>query len=216
MHLFKGWQLISRPGAKYYTNRVEFIDTVIKNKTPKILDVGAGGLSSNIPDKYQPMSRYIYQTVGRDNYAALEYDPERAEIMEKKFGVPNIQVGDIVNHKTQDRFDVIYCGLILPVVYDLDAALSNIRQLLRPNGALVLDFPNFMFYRNIARYAYKSKTRLDCDKFHWHHETVDSLTKKLEKKDFRVLETSFIAGNRQPFFMPAKYAEFIGSISVPN
>jgi SAM-dependent methyltransferase len=216
MHLFEGWQLISRPGTKYYANRVEFIDTVIKNKTLKILDVGAGGLSGNIPEKYRPMSRYIYQTVGRDNYTALEYDPAGADVMEKKFGVHNIQVGDIANYKSQDRFDAIYCGLILPVVYDLDAALSNIRQLLRPNGILICDFPNFMWYRNIARYAYKSKTRLDCDKFHWHHETVDSLAKKLEKKNFRVIETSFIAGNRQPFFMPAKYAEFIGSIAVSN
>ena len=216
MPLFKDWQLISRPGANYYANRVEFIDTVIKNKALKILDVGAGGLSGNIPEKYRPMSRYIYQAVGQNNYSALEYDPAGAEVMQNKFGVNNIQVGDIVNYKSQDRYDVIYCGLILPVVYDLDMALSNIRQLLRPDGVFALDFPNFMWYRNIARYAYKSKTRLDCDKFHWHHETIDSLAKKLEKKGFKVTESSFIAGNRQPFLMPAKYAEFIGFKAVPN
>ena len=216
MPLFKDWRIISRLGTTYYANRVEFIDTVIKNRSIKILDVGAAGLSENIPEKYRPMSRYLYQNIGGSNYAALEFDPARAEVIENKFGVHNIQIGDIVNYKSQDRFDLVYCGLVLPVVYNLDMAFSNIKQLLRPEGVLVLDFPNFMWYRNIARYMYKSKTRLDCDKFHWHHETIDSLAKKLEKNGFKVIENSFIGGNDQPILMPAKYAEFIGFKAVPN
>ena len=144
--------------------------------------MGAGELSGSISEKYRPMSRYIYQAVGRNNYSALEYDPADAERMQNKFGVNNIQVGDIVTYKSQDRYDVIYCGLILPVVYDLDMALANIRQLLRPDGVLVFDFPNFMWYHNIARYAYKSKTRLDCNKFHWHHETIELVAQEAGTK----------------------------------
>jgi 2-polyprenyl-3-methyl-5-hydroxy-6-metoxy-1,4-benzoquinol methylase len=188
MPSFAGWALFTKPGTTYYANRIDFIDTVIKDKKLKVLDVGAGGLSGNIPEEHRPMSRYLYQYLGDQNYSGLEHDPVKAEVMRMKYGVRNIHVGDIMNYKGEHSFDVVYCGLVLPYVYDLNLAFCNIKAHLRPGGVFVMDFPNFMYYRSIARYVYKSMSRLDCDKFHWHHETIDSLAKKIEFSGFKISE----------------------------
>ncbi len=203
------------PWPRAYRNRIEFIDSFIRvQQFGRLLDVGAGGLSGNVPEPCRPMARYIVSTVGADRYLALELDSSKAERLRKEFGVPNVSVGDLTTFWPDSPVDVVFAGLVFVAVPRVDEALDNIRRNLKSGGWLLLDHPNLYSWRNLIFSIRQGRSRPDQDPNHCFDATWTTWAKKLAQHGFLVQETAYLGGMRDPRFMPARFREFIGLKAV--
>lgn len=173
------------PCPRAYRNRIEFIDSFIcVQPFIRLLDIGAGGLSGNVPESCRPMARYIANTVGPDRYLALELDSSKAERVQKRFGVPNVRVGGLTTFWPASPVDVAFEALVFVAVRRIDDALDNIRRNLRSGGWLLLDHSNLYSWRNLIFAVRQGRLRPDQDANHCFDATWQPGRENLLNMDF--------------------------------
>lgn len=203
------------PWPRVYRNRIGFIDSFIRTQSfNRLLDIGAGGFSGNVPEAFRPMARYIANTVGADRYLALEMDEAKADRLRTRFGVPNVKTGDLTTFKPELPVDAVFAGLVFVCVRRVDDALDNIRSYLGPGGWLILDHTNLYAWRNILFAIRQGRSRPDQDAHHCFDATWTTWPKKLSQHGFILRETAYFGGMRDPSFIPARFREFIGLKAV--
>lgn len=77
----------------------------------------------------------------------IDYSPEAIAFCRRR-GLTNVVEGDICNLPFPDEsFDAVICSSVLyhAWIVDLDRALSEMRRVLRPGGALFINVPAFKF-----------------------------------------------------------------------
>jgi hypothetical protein len=194
-----------------YRHRVNFIDSFIRHQHfERILDVGAGGLSPNIPREFRPMARHISRAVGQKRYMALEVDAFKANRLQAEFAVTDVYVGDLATFQPDRPVDAVYAGLVFQSIARVEVVLDNIRSFLSPNGWIVVDCPNLYWWQSILYFLRKGLLRTDQNPYHRSDATLATLVKTLHYAGFRVEEGSYIGGIKDPFLLPSRFREFIG------
>jgi hypothetical protein len=194
-----------------YRNRVDFVNSFINHQHFEcILDVGAGGLSPNIPRAFRPMARHISRAVGQTRYMALELDPFKANRLQAEFCVNNVYVGDLATFRPDRPVDVIYAGLVFQSIPRIEVVLDNICGFLSPNGWIVVDCPNLYWWQSIVYFLRKDLLRTDQNPYHRLDSTWATLVKTFHYAGFRVEEVSYIGGLRDSLILPSRFREFIG------
>lgn len=100
-------------------------------KGRKLLDIGCG-------TGYFPafMKQKGYSVAG------VEKDPKARAFAEKEFGIRVYSPADFLDHKIEDKFDVISLWHVLEHLDDFDLYLDKILKQLSPGGSLVVALPN--------------------------------------------------------------------------
>jgi ubiquinone/menaquinone biosynthesis C-methylase UbiE len=198
---------------KEYKNRIEFVNSFIFNDDISLLDIGGGGMSPNIPNKFRPMSKYISENINKsEKYLAMEIDDKKANRMKDIFNITNVLCDNIVTNTTIDNnsFKIVYSGLVFQYIWEIDLALQNIHRILDKNGVLYFDVPNTLYYRNILRYMIRGKSLLDTDNFNQINFSIPIIEKILNRNKFKIQEVSFIKGLKDNIIIPKNMYEFIG------
>jgi SAM-dependent methyltransferase len=194
-----------------YRNRVDFIESAIRsNNFNSILDIGAGGMSGNIPKKFRPMAAHISRIAGPERYTALELDPFKANRLKDVFGVSNIHIGNLETFSPDKTFDIVFAGLVLQSVSQIDIAIKNLKRLLSQNGLLIFDCPNVYWWGNLVYYIRKGISRLDQNPTHLFDATITTWAKRLVHNGFILNEIGYVGGMKDPIWIPPKFREFIG------
>ncbi|MCX7546585.1 class I SAM-dependent methyltransferase [Xanthomarina sp. F1114] len=117
------------------------------------------------------------------------------------FGIePNKQARDIANKKTKNAvfnveqllefeknsFDVITLWHVLEHLPNLEKQISNLQELLKPEGTLVIAVPNYKSYD--ALYYKKFWAAFDVPRHLWHF-SQESISNLISKKDMKVVKT---------------------------
>jgi ubiquinone/menaquinone biosynthesis C-methylase UbiE len=118
----------------------------------RCLEVGAGAGS---------IARWLSAVVGESGkVVAVDLEPRFID----KINLPNVEVlkADIQNLALEDNsFDLIHARYLLIHILDFRLALTRMLQLLKPNGWLVLEEPDFSAARAIAGQEIESVNRVN-------------------------------------------------------
>jgi len=113
-------------------------------KNGSILDIGCsyGGFLSK-------MKKLGWKVKG------IELNKKSAEWGKRNFGLEILNT-DIDHFKTNEKFDVITMGMLLEHVYSPKKVLKKVKNLLKPNGILIMSLPNFGGFeaKLYGKYAY--------------------------------------------------------------
>ncbi len=186
----------------------------------KILDVGCGSgrISKSLIEK------------GYD-VTAIDTDCKAVEITEKK-GIISF-VADISEYQTNQKFDCIILGDILEHIEDDKSAMRKIRNMLTPNGCIIVNVPAYqaLFSKHDVslghkrRYSNKElKTKLKESGFtieyfrHWNLLALPiTIYIKLSKKDYpheQVSNMKFLSKLLEKWLLAESKINFLFGISI--
>lgn len=118
----------------------------------------------------------------------IEFEPALARMARDRYGV-EVVVGDAVSAPVDGPFDVITMWHVLEHLPDPLAAIERARELLVPNGRLVVSVPNNDSWQ--ARLGGDDWLHLDIPR-HIYHFTPGSLTLLVERAGFRALRVGHL------------------------
>lgn len=151
----------------------------------RILDVGCG--------------RGILPALMRDRgweAHGLEFSETAARHAREELRIP-VFVGNFLESPYEPgSFDAIVLWHVLEHVPDPVEALEKARQLLRPDGLLVIAVPNFESLQ--ARFSGRHWFHLDVPR-HYHHFGVSVLNRMLESAGFSVADISHLSLEYNPY-----------------
>jgi 2-polyprenyl-3-methyl-5-hydroxy-6-metoxy-1,4-benzoquinol methylase len=135
--------IFDKEAKRYYKIQRKKIYTVLslseKHEKGKVLDVGCGdGLISTL----------IANATGAKVYG-VDISPRAVEKARKR-GI----VAKVIDVDKQEfpfgksSFDMVFCGDLLEHLYDTENLLENVREVLKPNGYLVVSVPNIASWYN--------------------------------------------------------------------
>ncbi len=124
--------------------KVKLILKLVEGK--KVLDVGCG---SGLLSKTLLTKGY--------NVTVIDNDSKAIEIAKKK-GI-NGFVADINTWQTQEKFDCVILGDVLEHIEDDKLAMRKIREMLEPNGCIVVNVPAYqsLFSKHDAALGHKRR-----------------------------------------------------------
>jgi len=160
---------------------------VIERSVPRgrMLDVGCGR-------GYLPA---ILRHRGWDA-RGIEISEQAAEHAQAVLGVP-VHVGTIHDGGFEDAtFDAIVIWHVLEHIADPVAALRKARELLRPDGLLIVAVPNYSSLQ--ARLSGRHWFHLDIPR-HYHHLRLEVLKRLLLENGFEIRKTSHFVFEQNPF-----------------
>lgn len=105
---------------------------------------------------------------------------------ELKVNIIGNSAEDIV--KTSERFDLILCSHVLENIVDTRKTINNMKQILKPNGIIIVDTPNLFIQRSFGI-------------FHPYVFTVKSLTNVFLQENFS-LKYVWRSGLGKSYFVP--------------
>jgi len=136
----------------------------------KLLDIGGGA-----GEFCQHMTKHGWSTIVQDT-------SESALILAEQKGIPGVQHLDLIAGKY--RFDLITMWHALEHVHDVETLFSNINNLLRPGGVLVIAVPN---HNAPEREKLGNKWAPYDTPRHLYHFDFDSLRRFQSKYDFEII-----------------------------
>jgi 2-polyprenyl-3-methyl-5-hydroxy-6-metoxy-1,4-benzoquinol methylase len=122
-----------------------------------------------------------------DRLYASDYNLLRLQRAREKAGTTAVVMADITDYPAlDDAFDLVFCHHVIEHVPAVDAALREIRRVLRPGGIAIIGTPNegAAFWR--LAYRLQPATRRSTD--HVHFFTADTLAAACDEAGMRVLE----------------------------
>ena len=166
--------------------RLNEIKKVIK-KTGKLLDIGCG------------KGRFLLNAKKAGwEIEGQEFSSSQAKISSKKLGV-KIWNGELKNLPLKkESYKVITLWHVLEHVPDPKAYISIIKELLEPNGILVIEVPNYDSWQ--ARIGKTKWFQLDVPRHLWQF-TSNGLLELLSKNGFKIVETHTLSIELGPFGM---------------
>lgn len=163
----------------------------------KVLELGCGPGA---------MTRYMREQLNCQ-ITALEIDPERARLAEPycdKLYVTNLESFDFKSEFAEQRFDVIVAADVLEHLQDPWRCLCSVRELLQPEGYIVVSIPNVAHNSVIAqllvgRFSYQPQGLLDVTHLRFFtRRDIEAL----------LLETGFFPEQWQQNLVPEHQTEF--------
>lgn len=136
--------------------------------------------------------------------------------IEIKFHQAFLPFENIHDHEKQN---IILCSSVLEYIIDYEVVISQFKQLLNPNGLLIISMPNKnSWYRKIEKYIFKLTGRPYSYQFIQHIEIEKLFTERLNKSGFELLEinyypsTNFLSTALQKIGINEKYTNtmFVG------
>jgi 2-polyprenyl-3-methyl-5-hydroxy-6-metoxy-1,4-benzoquinol methylase len=129
----------SRP-AHAYSDNIRKLAEVAPNRDARILDIGAG------------FGGFLLsaQNNGFTNVEGIEASAHRSKYCRESLGlavntIPVEKISDCFGSlRKESLFDIIHSHHVLEHVYDLDKAISNFYQLLKPGGHVIFFVPNWL------------------------------------------------------------------------
>ncbi len=172
-----------------YDGRLQFIRSVIGNRTVSLLDVG------NLGD-------------GASTCAILKKDVERNggtyfgldsnEPLTRTLNLPNQVVGDL--HRTtfpNDHFDIVYAGEIIEHTWTPAGMIDECRRILKPGGLLVLDTPNPYSMLNMLRFLLRREDAMGDNRTLVYYEAKNAFDELKKRGDI------LLQPQHKIFFTPA-------------
>ena len=148
----------------------------------KILDLGCAG-------------GYLSQAWKIKNNFILGIDIAEKSIQQAEKTLDQVYLADLENYdwlnKIQEKkFDIILCAEILEHLFDPQKFLIKLKDILQPDGCIILTTPNFLVWNNrlrifLGHYGHKEVFN---DLSHIHLFSYNSLKKLLAKLNFQVVE----------------------------
>ena len=184
VHIKESDNLISKNKYKVgRTKRKVLNQVIIKEKNPKVLEIGAGvGVVAN-----------SLQRKGID-YLGIEIDKKTVE-RAKKANL-NIIQGDFKSlNKIEDTYDSILAFEVFEHLQDLDLLFKILKQKIKPNGLLGFTVPNYnkyLNYKNPNHKIYQSGPPI-----HLNFFTVESLQNIANLYGFEIV---FCQEKKFPYF----------------
>ena len=120
-----------------HNNRLNNIITIIKKfkiKNINLLDAGCG--EGHLLEK-------LYKIEKNNNYYGIDIVNHAINQTKKRCPFANIKLGDIYKTKYPNKFfDIIICTEVLEHIFEFKSVLKELRRILKPNGLLIITFPN--------------------------------------------------------------------------
>jgi len=170
-------------GRWYWDYRDKKIISYIKDEH-KILDIGCGeGITLE----------KITKTFPSKNIKGIDYIKENVEIC-KKHGLP-VEYGSVYDLKIEDNsIDSVVFLEVIEHISDYKKALQEISRVLKPNGSLILIFPNDRIFK-IARILTLKLREAFYDPGHIKQWTPKLIKESLKREGFTVSKI-----NNLPFY----------------
>lgn len=139
----------------------------------------------------------------RENYGcrciAADY-PENALEFAKSLGFETIRFdgndADSISSEYNGIADLVISTATLEHITDVDATLSMVRRLLKPEGHFILAVPNCTSYKHWLHYVYRSIPR--DEGHHYRHFAWNNTIKTLVLNGFKILDQEHEVDNRLP------------------
>lgn len=151
----------------------------------KVLDVGCGDGTLGMLLKERADS---VRAVGCDlSEGAVEYS---RPWYDKVFQV-NIEEDDLREKAGEDGFDYVICVEVIEHVMHPGAALTKCKELLSPNGYLIVSFPNIAWWKyrlSLLRGHFPEESRFYHHAEHLHDFTMHSFSKLLKDAGLEPVE----------------------------
>lgn len=150
--------------------RTDLVSHLCK-KTDKILEIGSGhGFF------LERMRKAGYDITG------LEVSKERRKISKKVTKVKILDINLMDKNLDIGKFDIIVFFHVLEHISDSISFLKNLKKLLKKNGKIVIEVPNFDDFQINLNQDYK---RWHFQRAHIHYFTPKTLKKILQKSSFK-------------------------------
>lgn len=165
-----------------HQERYKFAMPYVQNK--RVLDIACG----------TGMGSYMLASAGTQHIDGADIAPEAINYATEHFTAPNISftISDIIAYKTRRLYDVIVCFETIEHIPDYNAALANLRRLLRPGGTLLISSPN----RPVTSPNAQQQSDKPLNTFHVREFTPAELTEALQQQNFRI-DKNALYGQRQ-------------------
>jgi len=157
------------------TNKLKLINS-FKTEAKNLLDVGCG-----TGDFLLVCKKNGWKVTG------VEPNSKAKNIAEKKFSETSVSeiYSEINQLKTEKQFDVITLWHVLEHVPNLEAYISTLKKLLKPNGVLIVAVPNYKSYD--ANYYKQFWAAFDVPRHLWHF-SKKSIRLLFEKHEMNVVK----------------------------
>ncbi|MEE9323353.1 MAG: class I SAM-dependent methyltransferase [Candidatus Aenigmarchaeota archaeon] len=135
--------IFNKRADRYYKIQKKKISIVLnlleKHENGKVLDVGCGdGLISSL----------IATATGAKVYG-VDISSEAVSKARKRGIIAKVMNVDKQGFPFEkESFDAVFCGDLLEHLYDTEKLLENVRQILKPNGYLIISVPNIASWYN--------------------------------------------------------------------
>ncbi|AOW22086.1 methyltransferase [Urechidicola croceus] len=162
--------------VKSYTisKKVKLINSLVEdsNKSKKLLDIGCGTGDFLVASKNNGWEVY-----------GVEPSEKAKKIAEVKL---SSNISSKISELTIEKYDVITMWHVLEHVPNLIEYISQLKQLLKPNGTLIVAVPNYKCYD--ANYYGKFWAAFDVPRHLWHF-SKKSIQDLFEKENMKVVKT---------------------------
>jgi len=135
--------IFNKKADMYYKIQKKKISIVLnlleKHEKGKVLDIGCGdGLISSL----------IANATGAKVYGVDISREAVSKAMKNGIIAKVMNVDEDEFPFEKDSFDAVFCGDLLEHLYDTEKLLENVRQILKPNGYLIISVPNIASWYN--------------------------------------------------------------------
>lgn len=118
-------------GTRRWTDR-QIADVAASSTGLKVLEIGSGR-----------------QDMGHNAYSLVHAFPNAGEFVQSDFNAAfGHRVIDVTDMDVDQEFDLILCMYVLEHVFDVHAAVENMRKALKPGGRVVIAVPHVYPYHD--------------------------------------------------------------------
>lgn len=184
------------PIKKYYneirtdygvnTLRREKILKLVSNwgnfENKRVLDVGCA--SGYLAKEFKKDGNFVAGVDISEKFA------ERLKAELDQFFVLNVESDGWPAEFLENKFDLIICAEILEHLFDADDFLRQLKQILKPEGRIIITTPNFLVWNNRLRmlFGYYGKKEILYDEGHIRLLSYYGLIEKIKQKGFKVTQ----------------------------
>jgi SAM-dependent methyltransferase len=175
------WQHHLRKRLRYVEMVIaQYLHRMGWRQVKTLLDMGCGD-GNNL----QYLKQYAEALYGSD-YNLIRLERARS----RQFGI-TLFLADILDYPVQDDFfEIVFFNHVIEHIPDDGKALETVFRILKPNGILVLGAPNEGVLWWQLAYRLEPETLKKTD--HVHFYTADTLSEKLIRYGFKLLEIKHI------------------------
>ncbi|MFH1056956.1 MAG: class I SAM-dependent methyltransferase [Candidatus Micrarchaeota archaeon] len=175
------------PARHHHKKRVEYLVSAIRRlgfAKPKILDAGCGDGA---------MTKYLVGIPGA-SVTGVDYNPKRIKRAKKLVPKASFRTGNLYHLPFKNNsFDIVLIHHVLEHVKEDERVLRELHRVAKPNGILIVGVPNEGEFIAQIRDKVVQRKILDATD-HENFYTITSLSGKVGKSGFEVIETKGIGG----------------------